>query len=254
MRNQSERVQVGEHWVYGVHAVRSLLQRNASQVLSVYVQPATKSFAELEALFAQHALEVVHVSREQLDKWVEGVHQGVAAKIRPLEPCSEAELLRLLEGLHEPPLLLVLDGVTDPHNLGACLRSADASGAHAVIIPKDKSASLSATVRKVACGAAEVVPVVAVTNLARTLRRLQEQGLWLYGTAADASQELYDVDFKGGSAIIMGNEGKGMRRLTRDTCDVLMSLPLHGTVSSINVSVAAGVCLFEARRQRLKYK
>ena len=148
------------------------------------------------------------------------------------------------------PLLLVLDGVTDPHNLGACLRSADAAGALAVIVPKDKSATLTPTVRKVACGAAEVIPLVAVTNLARTLEKLKQRGLWVVGTAGEAEQSLYQQDMTGPTILIMGAEGSGMRRLTRDLCDYLVHLPMTGSVSSLNVSVATGVCLFEAQRQR----
>ena len=146
--------------------------------------------------------------------------------------------------------MLVLDGVTDPHNLGACLRTADAAGALAVIVPKDKSATLNATARKVACGAAEVVPLVAVTNLARTLEKLQKRGVWIVGTAGEASQELYSQDLSGPIALVMGAEGKGMRRLTHEHCDYLVRLPMAGSVSSLNVSVATGVCLFEALRQR----
>jgi 23S rRNA (guanosine2251-2'-O)-methyltransferase len=156
----------------------------------------------------------------------------------------------LLERTEGPPLILVLDGVTDPHNLGACLRTADAAGALAVIVPKDKSATLTPVVRKVACGAAEVIPLVAVTNLARTLEKLQQRGLWVVGTAGEAEQEIYQQDLTGPLVMIMGAEGKGMRRLTREHCDFLVKLPMAGSVSSLNVSVATGVCLFEAVRQR----
>jgi 23S rRNA (guanosine2251-2'-O)-methyltransferase len=159
-------------------------------------------------------------------------------------------LEELLDRAEGPPLLLMLDGVTDPHNLGACLRTADAAGVQAVIIPKDKSASLNATVRKVACGAAEVIPLVAVTNLARTLEKLKKRGLWVVGTAGEAEQDVYDVDMTGPTVLVMGAEGKGMRRLTRELCDFLVRLPMSGSVSSLNVSVATGVCLFEAVRQR----
>jgi 23S rRNA (guanosine2251-2'-O)-methyltransferase len=188
--------------------------------------------------------------RRELDEWAEGVHQGVVAEVSPSQVWGEAMLEELLDRREGPPLLLVLDGVTDPHNLGACLRTADAAGALAVIVPKDKSATLNATVRKVACGAAEVIPLVAVTNLARTLEKLQQRGLWLVGTAGEAEQELYQQDLTGPTVLIMGAEGKGMRRLTRDHCDYLVKLPMSGSVSSLNVSVATGVCLFEAVRQR----
>jgi len=191
------------------------------------------------------------VTGEELDKLAEGVHQGVVAEVTPSQVWSEEMLTHLLDRLDGVPLLLVLDGVTDPHNLGACLRSADAAGVQAVIVPRDRSASLSPVVRKVACGAAETVPLVAVTNLARTLKQLQQRGLWLVGTAGEAEQFIYDVDLKVPSVIVMGAEGAGMRRLTRENCDYLARLPMAGAVSSLNVSVAAGVCLFEAVRQRL---
>jgi len=174
----------------------------------------------------------------------------VVAEVSPSQVWGEPMLDELLDRSEAPPLLLVLDGVTDPHNLGACLRTADAAGALAVIVPKDKSATLNATVRKVACGAAEVVPLVAVTNLARTLEKLQKRGVWIVGTAGEASQELYSQDLSGPIALVMGAEGKGMRRLTREHCDYLVRLPMAGSVSSLNVSVATGVCLFEALRQR----
>lgn len=152
---------------------------------------------------------------------------------------------------HASPLLLILDGVTDPHNLGACLRNADAAGVAAVIVPKDKSAPMTATVSKVACGAAETVPLVRVTNLARTMRHLQEQGIWIVGTAGEATHDIYQAKLTGSLAIVMGAEGDGMRRLTRETCDDLIKIPMAGAVSSLNVSVASGICLFEAVRQRL---
>jgi 23S rRNA (guanosine2251-2'-O)-methyltransferase len=185
-----------------------------------------------------------------MDAWVDGVHQGVVAEVSPSQVWGDAMLDELLDRTEGAPLLLVLDGVTDPHNLGACLRTADAAGALAVIIPKDKSATLNATVRKVACGAAEVIPLVAVTNLARTLEKLQQRGLWVVGTAGEAEQEIYDQDLSGPIVLVMGAEGKGMRRLTREHCDFLVRLPMAGSVSSLNVSVATGVCLFEALRQR----
>jgi 23S rRNA (guanosine2251-2'-O)-methyltransferase len=163
---------------------------------------------------------------------------------------NEDDLFALLDGLQESPFLLILDCIQDPHNLGACLRSADAAGVHAVVVPKDRSVSLTDTVRQVACGAAEHVPLVMVTNLARTLEKLKEAGLWLVGTADDAPQSLYDIDLTGPLAIVMGAEGTGLRRLTREACDFLVRIPMAGAVECLNVSVAAGVCLFEAVRQR----
>jgi 23S rRNA (guanosine2251-2'-O)-methyltransferase len=176
-------------------------------------------------------------------------HQGVVARAGELSLARNlAELLDMIQG---PPLLLLLDGVTDPHNLGACLRVADGAGAHAVIAPKDRAVGLNATASKVASGAADTVPYITVTNLARTMRELQERDIWLTGTTDDAEQSMFDLDYTGGTAFVMGSEGEGMRRLTRENCDRLVSLPMMGTVESLNVSVASGVCLYEARRQRL---
>jgi 23S rRNA (guanosine2251-2'-O)-methyltransferase len=178
-------------------------------------------------------------------------HQGVAARVEPLPQAhSLDDLLDGLEAAGEVPLLLVLDGVTDPHNLGACLRVADGAGAHAVIAPKDHAVGINATVAKVASGAAETVPYFMVTNLARTLGELKERSIWCIGTSDDAPQTLYQSDLKGPAALVLGAEGEGMRQLTRKTCDALVSIPMRGGVESLNVSVASGVCLYEALRQR----
>ncbi|GGE32707.1 23S rRNA (guanosine-2'-O-)-methyltransferase RlmB [Halopseudomonas oceani] len=238
--------------VFGVHAVQALIERHPKRVKRLLVQSGRLN-ERLQGLLAQAeqaGLAVVRVAGDELDAQADGVHQGVVAEVAPSQLWSEEMLGHLLDRLEVPPLLLVLDGVTDPHNLGACLRSADAAGAHAVVVPRDRSASLNPTVRKVACGAAETVPLVAVTNLSRTLKQLQQRGLWVTGTAGEAEQLIYDVDFKVPSVIVMGAEGVGMRRLTREHCDYLVKLPMAGSVSSLNVSVAAGVCLFEAVRQR----
>lgn len=238
--------------IYGVHAVQGLLQHHPKRVKQIWLsegrsEPRVQALLELAA---ENRVPVGQAERRELDAWVEGVHQGVVAEVSPSQVWGEAMLDEMLERAEPPPLILVLDGVTDPHNLGACLRTADAAGATAVVIPKDKSATLTAVVRKVACGAAEVIPLVAVTNLARTLEKLQQRGLWIVGTAGEAEQELYQQDLTGPIAIVMGAEGKGMRRLTREHCDFLVKLPMAGSVSSLNVSVATGVCLFEAVRQR----
>ena len=238
--------------VYGVHAVEALLRHHPKRVKQLWLaegrgEPRVQA---LVALAEQARVSIGQCERREMDAWVEGVHQGVVADVSPSQVWGEAMLEELLDRAEGPPLLLVLDGVTDPHNLGACLRTADAAGALAVIVPKDKSATLNATVRKVACGAAEVIPLVAVTNLARSLEKLQQRGLWLVGTAGEAEQELYQHDLTGPTVLVMGAEGKGMRRLTREHCDYLVKLPMAGSVSSLNVSVAAGVCLFEAVRQR----
>ncbi|MFO7705591.1 MAG: 23S rRNA (guanosine(2251)-2'-O)-methyltransferase RlmB [Halopseudomonas sp.] len=239
-------------YVYGVHAVQAMLERSPKRVKQlILVRGRLDSRAQMLLELAEAAgVGVQRVPPDDLDKLADGVHQGVVAAVTPSQMWSEDMLDNLLDKLEGPALLLVLDGVTDPHNLGACLRSADAAGAHAVIIPRDRSASLSPTVRKVACGAAETVPLVAVTNLARSLKQLQQRGLWIVGTAGEAEQLIYQVDLKVPSVIVMGAEGSGMRRLTREHCDYLAKLPMAGSVSSLNVSVASGICLFEAVRQR----
>lgn len=238
--------------VYGIHAVRALLTHHPRRVRQLWLA-RDRQDAGVEALREQARaarIEIRETGRDELDEKAAGVHQGVLALVSPSQVWGENMLDELLDRISEPPLLLVLDGVTDPHNLGACLRTADAAGAHAVIIPKDKSATLNATVRKVACGAAEVVPLVAVTNLARTLQKLQKQGVWIAGTAGEAEATIYQQDLGGPLALVMGAEGRGMRRLTREHCDYLVRLPMLGSVSSLNVSVATGICLFEIRRQR----
>ena len=238
--------------IYGVHAVQGLLEHHPKRVKQIWLSEGRSEprIQSLLALAAENRVPVGQAERRELDAWVEGVHQGVVAEVSPSQVWGEAMLDELLERAERPPLILVLDGVTDPHNLGACLRTADAAGVTAVVIPKDKSATLTAVVRKVACGAAEVIPLVAVTNLARTLEKLQQRGLWVVGTAGEAEQEIYQQDLTGPLVMIMGAEGKGMRRLTREHCDFLVKLPMAGSVSSLNVSVATGVCLFEAVRQR----
>jgi 23S rRNA (guanosine2251-2'-O)-methyltransferase len=238
--------------IYGVHAVEALLRHHPKRVKQIWLaegrsDPRVQTLVELAG---ENRVAVGQAERREMDAWVEGVHQGVVAEVSPSQVWGEAMLDELLDRTEGAPLLLVLDGVTDPHNLGACLRSADAAGALAVIVPKDKSATLTPVVRKVACGAAEVIPLVAVTNLARTLEKLQQRGLWVVGTAGEAEVSIYDQDLTGPTILIMGAEGKGMRRLTREHCDYLVKLPMAGSVSSLNVSVATGVCLFEALRQR----
>lgn len=238
--------------VFGLHAVQALLDRHPKRIKRLLLQAGRLNERQqaLLALAERQGVALQRVASDELDAQAEGVHQGVVAEVVPSQLWSEEMLGHMLDRLEGTPLLLVLDGVTDPHNLGACLRSADAAGAHAVIVPRDRSASLNPTVRKVACGAAETVPLVAVTNLSRTLKQLKQRGLWVVGTAGEADQLIYDVDFTVPSIIIMGAEGAGMRRLTREHCDYLAKLPMAGSVSSLNVSVATGICLFEAVRQR----
>ena len=239
--------------VFGLHAVRSLLERNPARV-SLLLALETRSDARMDEVLSladKANVPVRRVARQELDERVPGVtHQGVLAETGGAPGLGEHDLPAFIEALDRPPFLLILDSVQDPHNLGACLRSADAAGVDAVIIPKDKSAPLNATVRKVACGAAETIPVVRVTNLARTLRAMRDAGVWIYGAAGEAETSLYDTDLSGPLALVLGGEGKGLRRLTREHCDGLLSIPLAGSVSSLNVSVATGICLFEAQRQR----
>lgn len=241
-------------WIFGIHAVTALLRHNPEAVIELYFQTGRDDQRLQTLLDTSRDLDLPHTicSRQVLDQKVQGVHQGVAALCKPLRrEKNEAFLNALLDKLEHAPLLLILDGVTDPHNLGACLRSAEAAGVDAVIVPKDKSAQLNATVRKVACGAAEILPFITVTNLARSMEALKQRGIWLMGLAGEAEQSLYTSKLDGPLALIMGSEGKGLRRLTRIHCDVLLAIPMAGEVSSLNVSVSTGVCLFEARRQRM---
>jgi 23S rRNA (guanosine2251-2'-O)-methyltransferase len=240
---------------YGIHPVRVLLQRSPQRVRQLWLSSSrdcAPRLQELRALAGLAGITVVDADDSQLDKLADGErHQGVIVEIAPRPDDPETQLEEALDSLGDaPPLLLVLDGVTDPHNLGACLRSADATGVAAVIVPRDRAVGLTPVVRKVAAGAAESVPLVQVVNLARTLRELKARGVWLVGTADDAARTLYDVDLSGPTALVLGSEGEGMRRLTREACDELVSIPMAGAVESLNVSVATGVALFEAVRQR----
>ncbi|HMV71448.1 MAG TPA: 23S rRNA (guanosine(2251)-2'-O)-methyltransferase RlmB [Pseudomonadales bacterium] len=239
--------------IHGIHAIGALLRRSPERVESLAVLRGRRDqrLEELLQTARVNGIAVRECAREELDRLAPGVHQGVVAQVRAATPLNESFLLdTLLPNLSEPALLLVLDAVTDPHNLGACLRSADAFGAHAVIVPRDNAAPLNATARKVASGAADVVPLVVVTNLARTLRALQQAGVWVVGAAGEAARALSTIDLRGAVALVMGAEGSGMRRLTREHCDHLAAIPMCGEVDSLNVSVATGVFLYEARRQR----
>ncbi len=239
--------------VFGIHAVNNLLKRAPERISEMYVQKGRddERFRTLFQLASSNGLRIQEAKKTFLDNLAEGGnHQGVAVKSKQPQAKKENELYKQLDDLAENAFLLVLDSITDPHNLGACLRSADAAGVHAVIAPKDNAVGLTATVSKVACGAAESVPYYQVTNLARTLKELQGRGIWLYGTAGEASDSVFNTDLRGPIAIVMGAEGKGLRRLTRESCDHLINIPMAGDVSSLNVSVAGGICLFEAVRQR----
>ena len=237
--------------LFGFHAVGVRLKTAPQSIVEIYFEPTrrdarmrqfvTKAQEAGVRLIEADALRIAKLSGSH-------GHQGVAARVEALQQVHSLD--ELLESLTEPPLLLVLDGVTDPHNLGACLRVADGAGVHAVIAPKDHAVGVNATVAKVASGAAETVPYFMVTNLARTLNELKERNIWCIGTSDDAPKTLYEVDLKGPVALVLGAEGEGIRQLTRKTCDELVRLPMKGAVESLNVSVASGVCLYEAVRQR----
>ncbi|MGZ8210397.1 MAG: 23S rRNA (guanosine(2251)-2'-O)-methyltransferase RlmB [Burkholderiales bacterium] len=237
--------------IYGFHAVTSRLRQSAASVKELYVGAAREDRRAQDLIKAAEArgTRVMRVDDKRLDGMTHHArHQGVAARIE-IAPLP-AHIEDVLEALTEPALLLILDGVTDPHNLGACLRVADAMGVHAVLAPKDRAVGVNATVSKVASGAAESVPYIAVTNLARAMRELKEQGIWLVGADERAEQGLYGARLQGPLAWVFGAEGEGMRRLTREHCDELVRIPMLGTVESLNISVSAGICLAETRRQR----
>jgi 23S rRNA (guanosine2251-2'-O)-methyltransferase len=239
--------------VYGLHAVTTLLQRSPDQVVELWVMKGRQDqrMQRVLELAAEQGLDIREADKGLMNqKADEGNHQGIIAWRKPVQNKNEKHLPDILDGISGNALILILDGVTDPHNLGACLRTADAAGVQVVIAPKDKSAPLNATAAKVACGAAEAVPYIQVTNLARTMKELQERGIWIVGTAGEATHSIYQQDFTGPTALVMGAEGSGMRRLTREHCDYLVNIPMAGEVSSVNVSVATGICLFEAVRQR----
>ena len=242
--------------VYGLHAVESLLASRPSTVtgLTVAEGAAEKRLSPLIEKAAAAGITIHRIPRKDLDQLIPGArHQGVIASVKAeSREMNEKLLPEFIAGLSGPAFLLILDGVQDPHNLGACLRTADAAGVHAVILPRDRAVGITPVVHKVASGAVESVPIFTVTNLARTMRQLRDAGIWIYGTSDAAEQDLYQSDLQGPIALVMGSEGKGLRRLTREHCDHLLAIPMAGQVESLNVSVAAGVLLFEARRQRLQ--
>ncbi|HCU05617.1 MAG: 23S rRNA (guanosine(2251)-2'-O)-methyltransferase RlmB [Gammaproteobacteria bacterium GWE2_42_36] len=241
--------------IYGVHAVKAALEQAPERVRAIYLKSGlSRQDVKIQAIFdlaKRTAITVEWKSAEDFQRqFGDVVHQGIAASLQSEKIEDEYDLLNWLKKLKEPVFLLILDHVQDPHNLGACLRTADAAGVHAVIIPKDQAATLTPVVRKVACGAAETVPLITVTNLSRLMSQLKEQGIWLIGMTEEADESLYDFNLTGSLAIVLGAEGQGLRRLTKEHCDHLLHIPMAGAVSSLNVSVATGVCLFEAIRQR----
>jgi len=238
--------------IFGFHAVLARLRAEPASVVEILLDESRQDARARDVVAAAERAGVAlhRVPTKRLDGFYGGGrHQGVVARVATAQ--AKASLDDLLDALQEPPLLLVLDGVTDPHNLGACLRVADAAGVHAVVAPKDRSAGLNATVMKVASGAADTVPFFPVTNLARTLNELKERSIWVVGTDDAATKDLYQADLPAAVAWVMGSEGEGMRRLTRETCDLLVRIPMYGAVESLNVSVAAGLCVYESRRRRV---
>ena len=242
-----------DNWIAGINAVASALEHDVEHVREVLIEAGGKNarLTEIEETARRRDVSVRRIPLQSLEGIVGALrHQGVIARYEAAKPTDEEELPGLVEAANGQALVLVLDGVQDPHNLGACLRSAAAAGVTAVVIPKDKAAPINATVRKTSAGAADRIPVVSVTNLARTLRALQKMGVWIYGLDGTATATLHATDLRGNIALVLGGEGDGMRRLTREHCDGLVKIPMPGDIESLNVSVAAGVTLFEAVRQR----
>ncbi len=238
--------------IYGIHAVESVLKSAPERVLALHVTPTDNPRHEVLLKLAQEfGIAVQRVRPQQLDKWLDapGAHQGVIAQVKPAPILDETDLIQLVEQKGADTLLLVLDGVTDPQNLGSCLRSCDALGADGIVMAKHKSAPLTPAAIKIASGAADSVPVFQVTNLVRALEQIKEAGVWVYGTAIDeTAQPLVKANIRPPAAIVLGSEGKGIRQLTRKTCDHLVYLPMHGVVDSLNVAMAAAIFLFEAKR------
>lgn len=250
-----------QEFIYGIHSVAAVLENEPQRILDIMIAKGRDDdrINTIVNLARINGVSVQFVHRKTLDEKSNGEqNQGLLARAKPARVLDEADLDKILDTLSElgtassnkTPFFLVLDGVTDPHNLGACIRNADAAGVQAIIVPKDNAVGITPVVRKVAVGAAETVPLIQVTNLTRTLKHIQQKGVWVIGTAGEAEQLIYDCKMIGPIALVMGAEGKGMRRLTRETCDELVKLPMAGAVSSLNVSVATGICLFEIVRQR----
>jgi 23S rRNA (guanosine2251-2'-O)-methyltransferase len=242
-----------KEWIAGFHAVEAVLHRNPERVLQLYYQEGlqNKRLHTILILAKKQHIPQQALPKVTLDQWSQGLrHQGVLIQAKSLVSKAETDLFNLGPNSTQAALFLILDEIQDPHNLGACLRSANAAGVDAVIITQERSAGMTPTVQKVAAGAAETTPVIKVVNLANTLKKLKNNGIWIYGMDARAKRALYDIDLTGPVGLVLGGEGKGLRRLTKDLCDELLAIPLQGTVESLNVSVAAGICLFEAVRQR----
>ncbi|WP_131782070.1 23S rRNA (guanosine(2251)-2'-O)-methyltransferase RlmB [Legionella gresilensis] len=244
---------MSEQIMYGIHAVTALLKQEQRPVkkLLLNMERRDQRLQQILDLATARHIFIERLTAQQMNqRFAQFTHQGIVAYVEALPTFSDNDLSSLLKKSKKPPLLLILDAITDPHNLGACLRTADATGVDFIILPKDKSANLTPAVSKVACGAAETIPLVRVTNLVRSLEFLKQEGVWIYGAAGEANKTIYTLDFKIPIALVFGAEGQGMRRLTREHCDELFSIPMLGNVESLNVSVAAGVSLYEVVRQR----
>jgi 23S rRNA (guanosine2251-2'-O)-methyltransferase len=241
--------------IYGFHAVLAAIEHHPENVLNVYAQVKEES-ARLKNLLAKaqnHDIHIETVSATKLDKLTQtSHHQGIAAKIRSNQTIDEKGIYRFLETTDKKPLLLLLEGIQDPHNLGACIRSAEALGVDFIVIPKAQSATMTPTVSKIACGADQTLPVVEITNMVRFIEQIQQLGVWVVGTSGSATQPLAKASLTRPTALVMGAEGKGLKRLTLEKCDEVAKIPLTGTVASLNVSVATGICLYEVLRQREK--
>lgn len=238
-------------FLYGLHAVEACLKKDTPNVSLLFIQKNRhdQRIQKVICLAKEKGVAISQVDPQTLESLVgDAIHQGVVAEIKSKPLLDEDGLYDLLESLEVPPFLLILDGVQDPHNLGACLRSADAAGVHAVIVPKDNAVGITPVVRKVASGAADTIPFIQVTNLVRTMSRLKERGIWMFGAAGEATENLFNANLSGPLAIVMGAEGKGLRRLTKEHCDQLLKIPMHGSIVSLNVSVATGIFLFEVCR------
>jgi len=241
--------------VAGIHSIHALVDNSPDDIIELIFQNNTKKnkrLAQLELRAKKQGIPILFLDKHEVDKLCTGLrHQGVIAKRKERKNFDENDLADIYARLDEPSFFLILDGIQDPHNLGACLRSADAAGVHAIIVPKNNSVAITATVEKVACGAAETVPLIQVTNLVRTMEWLQKKGVWLTGaSAADGYENVFDRDYTGNCGVVIGAEGDGLRRLTRERCDFLVQIPMRGSVESLNASVAAGIFMFEVVRQR----
>jgi 23S rRNA (guanosine2251-2'-O)-methyltransferase len=240
-------------WLTGIQPVAAALKNNPASIRQLNIDSGSvnQRVKDLVLLAQDAGIEILQLSAQELDQ-LSGFerHQGIIAYLHRQSMPAEAELLPMLAAVDGDPLVLVLDGVQDPHNLGACLRTAEAAGVHAVVIPKDHSVGLTPVVRKTSAGASEVIPLFQVTNLARTIRAMKKAGIWIAGTSEQSAETIYERDLGGPLALVLGSEGKGMRRLTRELCDYNLQIPMAGVIESLNVSVASGVCLFEIQRQR----